>query len=232
MNNEKNGEWQPAESTCKRCHKKFTYAESVRPRFVCDDCKKDRKIKYDGEYSKRPEIADKKRLHSKLRWDNETTRVESLKRNKEWRRINQEKIKKYKSEHGSRNDIKERRNKLLKEKRAKDPAFKLNHNMSCAIYSSLLENKSGWHWEYLVGYTVEELKKHIEKQFKDGMSWENYGQWHIDHIIPKSIFNYSHPSHTDFKRCWGLGNLRPLWAEDNHRKFNKIERPFQPSLQI
>ena len=64
------------------------------------------------------------------------------------------------------------------------------------------------------------------------MCWDNYGKWHIDHIIPKSVYNYTKPEHTDFKRCWALKNLQPLWASDNLSKNDKIDKPFQQALLI
>jgi hypothetical protein len=70
----------------------------------------------------------------------------------------------------------------------------------------------------LIGCTPQELVKHIENQFKDGMAWENYGRWHIDHIIPLS----SGKNNEDLKRLCHYTNLQPLWAEDNLRKSNKI----------
>ena len=58
------------------------------------------------------------------------------------------------------------------------------------------------------------------------------GEWHIDHIIPKSVFNFTKPEHEDFKRCWALKNLQPLWAEENISKFNKLDKHFQPTLAL
>ena len=104
--------------------------------------------------------------------------------------------------------------------------------MSASISRSLNGNKNNQHWEDLVGYTITKLKKHLQKQFVEGMTWENYGRWHIDHKIPLSVFNYTKPEHKDFKRCWALSNLRPLWAEDNLKKNNSLDKPFQPSLLI
>ena len=73
----------------------------------------------------------------------------------------------------------------------------------------------------IVGYTHDNLKQYIESQFKDGMSWSNYGEWHIDHIRPISSFNYTTTDCADFKKCWALENLQPLWDRDNRRKSNK-----------
>jgi len=67
-----------------------------------------------------------------------------------------------------------------------------------------------------VGYSRDQLLKHIEAQFTDGMGWHNAGQWHIDHIIPKNLFNPANAQHV--VKCWSLDNLRPLWAADNHRR--------------
>lgn len=109
---------------------------------------------------------------------------------------------------------------------------KLNLNISAAICNSLRGDKNGWHWEDLVGYTLGELKKHLEKQFIGGMSWDNYGLkgWTIDHRIPITAFNFETPFDIDFRQCWALRNLRPLWHKENMSKKDKLARPHQPSL--
>jgi hypothetical protein len=72
----------------------------------------------------------------------------------------------------------------------------------------------------LIGCTGAELAAHIEKQFKRGMSWENYGsKWHVDHITPLSYFDMSNPD--DQRRAWNWQNLRPLWALQNITEGNK-----------
>jgi hypothetical protein len=112
------------------------------------------------------------------------------------------------------------------------PKGKLHSSFAISIYKTLRGVKNGRRWECLVGYTVDELKKHLEKQFTDGMTWENYGEWHVDHKIPKSVFNYETPEDIDFKKCWALSNLQPLWKLDNLIKYNKLTKPFQPSLAM
>lgn len=97
---------------------------------------------------------------------------------------------------------------------------------------SLREGKGGRAWESLVGYTVDDLRVHIEKHFLPGMSWENKQLWHIDHKIPKAAFNYETTEDADFKRCWALKNLQPLWAAKNISKKDRIDKPFQPSLLL
>ena len=123
-------------------------------------------------------------------------------------------------------------NQRVRKCRENNPMFRIRENISRAINLSLRDNKHGRHWEIVVGYTVSELKKHLEKLFTGGMNWDNYGKWHIDHIIPISVHNFNDIEDIDFKRCWALNNLQPLWAKDNMSKHNKIEKDFQPSLAL
>ena len=69
----------------------------------------------------------------------------------------------------------------------------------------------------LLGYSALELKEHLEKLFQDGMSWDNHGEWHIDHIKPISLFD----ENTPIKIVNSLNNLQPLWAKDNLSKSDK-----------
>ena len=110
------------------------------------------------------------------------------------------------------------------------PHGRLSMRMRVAIGKALKGSKLNRKWSALVGYDATALKKHIEGRFLPGMGWDNYGQWHIDHITPKSKFNYNSADDPDFKKCWALSNLQPLWAEDNLRKNNKLAAPFQPQL--
>lgn len=71
-------------------------------------------------------------------------------------------------------------------------------------------------------YSVQELKLHLESKFQPGMSWENRDKWHIDHIKPDSLFCYSSTQDEEFKKCWALENLQPLWAKDNISKGNRF----------
>lgn len=110
---------------------------------------------------------------------------------------------------------------------------RLNNTMSVYIAKSLHGTKAGKRWEDLVGYTVDQLKRHLEKLFKEGMSWDNYGKvWEIDHKIPVAVFNYEKPEHLDFKLCWDIKNLQPLECSKNRSKQDKLDKPFQPSLAL
>lgn len=60
--------------------------------------------------------------------------------------------------------------------------------------------------------------EHLQAQFKLGMSWGNYGEWHIDHLIPISASDFTSYDDASFKKCWALSNLQPLWATENLSK--------------
>lgn len=77
--------------------------------------------------------------------------------------------------------------------------------------------------ERMLGYSLADLRQHIERQFTKGMTWARFlsGEIHIDHIIPQASFDLSIPD--EWKRCWCLSNLRPLWAKDNWQKSARIE---------
>ena len=104
--------------------------------------------------------------------------------------------------------------------------------MGSAIWHSLKSIKARRHWETLVGYTVDDLKKHLESLFRDGMSWENRGKWHIDHIVPRFRFHYEKPEDPEFKVCWGLNNLQPLWGADNLSKGAKTMEEWRKGKQL
>lgn len=111
-------------------------------------------------------------------------------------------------------------------KRNTDPIYRLNKNISSLIRHSLNNKKNGYHWENIVGYTCDDLIAHLEKLFKPGMSWGNYGlgynKWNIDHIIPVSLFNITSAECKGFKKCWSLENLRPMWSYENLTKKNTL----------
>ena len=119
---------------------------------------------------------------------------------------------------------KSKRNEKERELRKTDTNYNIKNRMRALIYSTLRQGKCGQRWQALVGYSVDELRVHIEKQFKEGMSWERFmqGEIHIDHIVPISRFKYSCTDDAEFKRCWAITNLQPLWAFDNISKGNRI----------
>lgn len=93
----------------------------------------------------------------------------------------------------------------------------LSARMREGVRQSLISGKDT-SWTKLVGYTADELRRHLERQFAKGMSWDNFGEWHIDHIVPIARFTFSSADDEQFKQCWAVTNLRPLWARANISK--------------
>ena len=73
----------------------------------------------------------------------------------------------------------------------------------------------------LLGCSIEEVKSHLESQFTEGMTWDNHGEWHIDHIIPCASFDLTDPEQQ--KKCFHYTNLQPLWASENISKGARLE---------
>lgn len=154
------------------------------------------------------------------------------KRGKLLRKINR--IKNIETSRSYNKKIQPLRNEQEKIKARTDVSFQLNRRMRCLMWQGLRKNKAGRTWKELIGYSVDELRSHLEQQFVDGMTWELFlqGEIHIDHKIPRAAFNFTTPDDIDFKRCWSLSNLQPLWALDNIIKHDKIEKSFQPSVPM
>jgi len=116
-------------------------------------------------------------------------------------------------------EFKERKRKSKSKRKHNDPIFRIRENISNAILKALRKgksNKAGQSILRYLGYSIQELKEHLESQFDNHMSWDNYGNyWHIDHVMPQSDFPYTSMEDENFKRCWELSNLRPLEAKQN-----------------
>jgi len=102
----------------------------------------------------------------------------------------------------------------MKARREKYPVFKLKGNLRHRINLALKQDIKSASTMALLGCTVEELWQHLESQFTEGMTKENYGPtWHVDHIIPCNAFNLS--SEREQQRCFNWRNLQPMFALDN-----------------
>jgi len=111
------------------------------------------------------------------------------------------------------------------ERKKVDPLYLLTKNLRSR--TSVVFKAKSWHkggsTEKLLGVPYEVAKQHIERQFTKGMTWENNGEWHIDHIIPLA----SATNEIELRKLCHYTNLQPLWAVDNWAKNDKI-----PEIQI
>ena len=109
--------------------------------------------------------------------------------------------------------------KSKKQNRKKYEKRRLYYCMSARVRKSLKKGKGGEKWTKLVGYSVADLKEHLESLFDKTMNWNNYGDaWEIDHIKPIASFNINSYEDDDFKKCWSLSNLRPLIPYENRKR--------------
>jgi hypothetical protein len=183
---------------------------------------------------KRRKSAEYNKIRRDKYKENPTSRIES---NLKWMKSHPENHRRtnciwMKMDRKRNNEYYRIKGKEMYNKKKSTTKGRLNINISSAIGRSVRTHKGGRHWEDIVGYTLDQLKKHLEKKFQSWMSWDNYGQWHIDHIIPIKAFNYETPDDIDFKKCWALKNLQPLEAKENIRKSDNVNKPYQPSLLI
>lgn len=140
------------------------------------------------------------------------------------RRKHREKTLKREKKYNQQAHIKARRRRKELARRKTDPHFVLKNRMRCLMWMGLKKEKGGRKWQDIAGYSVKTLKIHLEKLFTPGMTWEKLmnGEIHIDHKLPVSSFNFTTTDDSDFKKCWAIDNLQPLWAKDNLKKGAKI----------
>jgi len=157
---------------------------------------------------------------------------------KQWRLNNREKIIQQKKKHYLKNKkhynqkckqwrlnnkkhIREYYHKYEKERFKIDPNYKLVkliRNRIKSVLKGIYKSKSTIK---LLGCSIEECWQHLESKFQPGMTRENHGLWHVDHIKPCSSFNLTDPEQQ--KICFHYTNLQPLWAEDNLKKGAKYD---------
>lgn len=113
--------------------------------------------------------------------------------------------------------------KYAKRRRRTDPEYRIKRNLRGALNAALKGAPKSAPTMELIGCTSQELRQHLESQFQEGMSWDNYGQpgWEIDHVIPCAAFDLTDPEQQ--KACFHYTNLQPLWGPDNLAKSDKVK---------
>jgi hypothetical protein len=214
--------------TCARCKRTKGLSE-----FPADNARRDKKNPYCKECHKEYRNKNRERIREYLNNYSTTNKEVRKEYKKKYYQINKERIDTKSKRWRANNEQRHRENcRNVARKIRSTLKGRLISNIRCGIARSLKGCKGRRHWEDLVGYNIDSLKTHLERHFLSGMTWDNMGEWHIDHKIPITAFNFEKPEDIDFKRCWALKNLRPMWAADNIRKSNKIDKPFQPALKI
>jgi hypothetical protein len=155
---------------------------------------------------------------SKLKQRTQQFRNENPEYMKEWRKNNKTRVQKQKRNWLNKNRI--LINEKERNKRKINPAYKIKKNLRRRVNQVITRNDKSNSTMSLIGCSVYELLLHLEKQFTNGMTWNNYGKWHIDHIKPCASFDLTDPEQQ--KKCFHYTNLQPLWAADNIQKSDKV----------
>lgn len=158
-------------------------------------------------YQKTYRVTNNDKINERDRQYYQRNRSEYLRKQSEYQKVNSEKLNEY-------------RRKYLKQRRSKDKMFAIRLNMRARFKFELAkrgENKTT-KVNYYLGCTWVFLRDYLAEKFVDGMSWENYGDWHVDHIIPLA----SAKTKDQLIQLCHHSNLQPLWAFDNLSKGAKM----------
>lgn len=191
----------------------------------CSKCKTDKELSCFGKDKHRPDgltgaclecrrAGDKKHYHK-----NKEKRIANTRK---WYLLHQEEQqKKGRERNKARKHILYPQNTVYrKERKNKDPNFRLRLTIRTRVYDALKGRaKKSASSENLLGCSVDEARKHIESLWTEGMTWDNHGEWHIDHIRPCASFDFTDPDQQ--RECFNYKNLQPLWKKDNLQKGDK-----------
>ena len=180
-------------------HYRITHRDKIaeQKKTYCSSIK-DRKREYDQNYYLK----------------NKERRIEL---NASWMEKNKERLKEVRRTYHVTHRLE--RHKRVKFRRKNDIQCKLAFNLRCRLKRAIKRNQKSGSAIRDLGCTLIELQQHLEIQFKIGMTWDNYGDWHIDHIVPLSSFDLT--DREQFLKACHYTNLQPLWAAENLRKSNK-----------
>lgn len=170
------------------------------------------------EWRSRPDVVERQREHRKKperrKYDTDKSRLWHRQPHVKERRLKQRRTPEALERTRLYNRV------YARERAARDPVYKMRRRLHSEIASALKGKRRArqW-WQAACGYTVEELRRHLEALFTDGMSWENHGTlWEIDHIRPVASFNIKSIESAAFRAAWALLNLRPLLKTLNRAK--------------
>lgn len=206
-------------SVCCICGKEFKPYRSTQKKCSDLECMKKYKAAWAREdYKKNPERAleNSKKWHEENRErlnKSERTRMKEDKeyyskrysQNQDYRKRNPDKIREY--------------NREYSKTYRKEPKNRIANNLRSRLRMLITRDQKSASMLELIGCSWDELKLHLESQFTTGMSWDNYGDWHIDHRKACANFDLTLPE--EQKKCFHYTNLSPMWAADNIRKGKK-----------
>ena len=208
--------------TCKTCGVEKPLSEFYKSQ-------KYKNIQYYQSYCKSCFVKQQKERHQKNR---EAVLAYMKKYNKEYNANpkNKQKRKKYEADPKNKERKYALQRKRHKQRRQSDPLYKLVCNtrtlISLSITNAGFKKNSKTH--KILNCSFEEFMSHLEKQFNSGITWENYGKWHLDHIVPVSLAS----TEEEIIKLNHYKNFQPMWGPENESKNNKIiHEMITPELQ-
>jgi len=179
----------------------------------CKDCKKN--------YDKNNRLKNIKKLAKQQKTWRKQNPAKVKKLLKKWRENHKEKIQKYREDNKEYFRIYRKLNNksilnYFHKRYNSDINFRLKNVLRSRLYQALSGNRKNSKMIELLNCSIEKLKNHLQSQFVKGMTWDNYGKWHIDHIKPCAKFDLSKAE--EQQKCFHYTNLQPLWAIDNIKK--------------
>lgn len=208
---------------CIKCHRELEISS-----FRKDKSRKDGFHPYCKECQLLYRRKDDKNL---VRIEGERRRHQKYNRSDKGKKLNNERLRRLRSENperyrtysqrGTRKRIESGKQAVYhKLKCDTDINYRIGQRLRVRVYHALKGKTKSIKTLTLLGCSIEQLKQHLELQFTEGMSWDNYGKWHIDHIKPCDSFNLENQE--EQLKCFHYTNLQPLWAKDNLSKSNKL----------
>ena len=172
-----------------------------------------------NQQSKEDYYAKKEYYNQKSKEYYEAHKEELRAKKRKYHEENKEKEKEYREK--TKEQRKEYIREYMRDKANNNISFKVVKNLRVRLNAVIKNGNKSKSTLDLIGCSVEDLMKHLESKFQEGMSWDNYGRkgWHIDHIRPCASFDLLNEE--EQKICFNYSNLQPLWAIDNLRKSDK-----------
>jgi len=197
--------------TCSKCKqtKAFTefHKQSEKPDGLRSRCKVCRKEFYQN---------NREKINARVSKWQKNNREKKNANNRRWRKNNREKYRASQRKSHQRPEYKKKTNAREKKRYRTDPVYRIKRILSSRLRSALNGSIKSASTMKLVGCSVQHVKDHLEKQFQPGMTWENHGKWHVDHMMPCASFDLKDPEQQ--RRCFHWTNLQPLWGPENISK--------------